>query len=136
MKSNVASNTILSVVCCLALSSGVIAQPGDAPPIAGRMTLGVTTAQTEVIATGWRAAKLIHAPVYNDSNQRIGKIDDLIIAPDGSLSVAVVNVGGFLGMGTHRVAIPVEQFAQISPKIVLPHATKDALKGLPEFKYT
>jgi hypothetical protein len=59
----------------------------------------------------------------------------MIIAPDGKLSVAVVDVGGFLGLGAHRVAIPVEQFTQIEPKIVLPGATKQALKGLPEFKY-
>ena len=104
-------------------------------PVAGVVKLGVTVAETELVAAGYRAKKLIGATVYNDQNEKVGKIDDMIIAPDGKLSVAVVDVGGFLGLGAHRVAIPVEQFTQIEPKIVLPGATKQALKGLPEFKY-
>ena len=104
-------------------------------PVAGTVKLGVTVAETELVAAGYRAKKLIGATVYNDQNEKVGKIDDMIIAPDGKLSVAVVDVGGLLGLGTHRVAIPVEQFTQIEPKIVLPGATKQALKGLPEFKY-
>jgi len=104
-------------------------------PVAGVVKLGVTVAETELVAAGYRARKLIGATVYNDQNEKVGKIEDMIIAPDGKLSVAVVDVGGFLGLGAHRVAIPVEQFTQIEPKIVLPGATKQALKGLPEFKY-
>jgi len=104
-------------------------------PVAGTVKLGVTVAETELVAAGYRAKKLIGATVYNDQNEKVGKIDDMIIAPDGKLSVAVVDVGGFLGLGAHRVAIPVEQFTQMEPKIVLPGATKQALKGLPEFKY-
>lgn len=104
-------------------------------PVAGVVKLGVTVAETELVAAGYRAKKLIGATVYNDQNEKVGKIEDMIIAPDGKLSVAVVDIGGFLGLGAHRVAIPVEQFTQIEPKIVLPGATKQALKGLPEFKY-
>ena len=104
-------------------------------PVAGVVKLGVTVAETELVAAGYRARKLIGATVYNDQNEKVGKIEDMIIAPDGKLSVAVVDIGGFLGLGAHRVAIPVEQFTQIEPKIVLPGASKQALKGLPEFKY-
>jgi len=105
------------------------------PPIAGKATLGVAVAEEAIIATGWRASKLLHADVYNDQNQKIGKIDDFIVSPDGALSVAVVDVGGFLGIGAHKVAIPVKQFGEVAPKVVLKGATKEALKALPEFKY-
>lgn len=109
------------------------AQPNA--PIAGKVTLGVAVAEEAVIATGWRASKLLHAAVYNDQSQKIGSIDDFVVSPDGTLSVAVVDVGGFLGLGAHKVAIPVKQFGQIAPKVVLKGATKEALKALPEFKY-
>ncbi|MDV3243025.1 MAG: PRC-barrel domain-containing protein, partial [Methylocaldum sp.] len=104
-------------------------------------TFGKTVIQHELIARGWRASKLMRANVYNENNQKIGAIDDFIVSPDGSLSVAIVDVGGFLGMGAHRVAIPVQQFQPIGDKtdvskLVLPGASKDALKALPEFKYT
>jgi sporulation protein YlmC with PRC-barrel domain len=150
-------NLMVSAFCSLALISvmGVSVQAQDkatqdkaaqdkmAPskatqekaPIAGVVPLGATVIETEAVATGWRASKLMHAEVYNDANQKIGKIDDFIVSPDGKLSMAVLDVGGFLGIGTHRVAIPVEQLGKVAPKVVLKGATKEALKALPEFRY-
>jgi hypothetical protein len=124
---------VLSVLCSLALITGAAAQAEA--PVAGKATLGVAVAETDLIAKGWRASKLIHAGVYNDKDEKIGKIDDFIVTSDGKLSVAVVDVGGFLGLGEHRVAIPVQQFSTVVPKVTLPGATQEALKRLPEFKY-
>jgi hypothetical protein len=105
-------------------------------PVAGRQPLGVTVVEADLVATGWRASKLMRSEVYNDKNQKIGKIDDMVVAPDGTLSLAVIDVGGFLGVASHKVAIPVRQFKQMHPKVVLPGASKDELKKLPEFVYT
>ena len=105
-------------------------------PVAGRMVLGVTVAETELVATGYRASKLLHKEVYNDKNEGIGKIDDLVISTDGTLSIAVLNVGGFLGMAKHLVVVPVRNFKQMAPKAILPNASKDQLKPLPAFEYT
>jgi sporulation protein YlmC with PRC-barrel domain len=95
----------------------------------------VTIEEQRLIATGFRASKLLKQDVYNDKGDKIGKIDDLVVAPDGTLSIAVVNVGGFLGLRDHRVAVPVRQFTHIAPKAVLPNASKDQLKALPKFEY-
>ena len=136
MISSTARSVVLVGLCSL-LGVGS-ALPADTPnaPVAGTVTLGVAVEQVDVVAMGWRASKLLHANVYNETNDKIGKIGDLIVAPDGSLSVAIVDVGGFLHMGTHHVAIPVQNFSQVDPKIVLPGATKEALKQLAEFKYS
>jgi sporulation protein YlmC with PRC-barrel domain len=97
----------------------------------------VTIAETELIAPGWRASKLIGSEVRNDKGEKIGKIDDLIISPDGTLSVAAVNVGGFIDIAGRKVAIPVGQFQKLAVgKAVLRGATRDELKKLPEFQYT
>jgi sporulation protein YlmC with PRC-barrel domain len=104
-------------------------------PVAGQAVLGVTVAEQRLVAPGYRASKLLKQDVYNDKGEKIGTVDDLVIAPDGTLSIAVVNVGGFVGLGTHRVALPVRQFTQIAPKAVLPNAYKDQLKALPKFEY-
>lgn len=106
-----------------------------AVPIAGKVTLGLAVAEEAIIAPGWRASKLLETDVYNDANQKIGTIDDFIVAPDGKLSVAVLEIGGFLGVGAHHVAIPVRQFAQVGPRTVLAGATKETLTALPEFEY-
>jgi sporulation protein YlmC with PRC-barrel domain len=133
-------NIIVSALCSLAFISAASATSHDkgtvVPPVpAGKVTLGVTVVETDLVATGWRASKLIGADVYNESSDKIGKLEDLILTPDGNLSVAIVEVGGFLGVGKHRVAIPVRQFTQIAPKAIIPGATKGALKKLPTFVY-
>ena len=105
-------------------------------PVAGRIPLGVTVIQTEAIAKGYRLSKLIGTQVKNDKGERIGKIEEMIVSPDGKVTMAIVEVGGFLDIGDHRVAIPVQQFSSLEPGgAVLPGATKTALKTLPEFKY-
>jgi sporulation protein YlmC with PRC-barrel domain len=126
------SSLVLALCAGGLMAIGAIAQD---VPIAGKATLGVTVTEAQVVATGWRASKMIHTEVYNDKNEKIGKVDDLIIAPDGTLSAAILDVGGFLGMATHRVAIPIQHFKQMAPKAILPGASKEALKKLPEFEY-
>ena len=105
-------------------------------PVAGAVPLGVSVEESGALVLGWRASQLVGASVYNDRDQRIGKIEDMIVTPDNKLSVAVIDVGGFLGLGKHRVAIPVEQFSDIrAKKLILPNASKETLKSLPEFHF-
>lgn len=105
-------------------------------PLAGEIPLGITVAETVIVQRGFRASKLLKADVYNDHNDKIGQVDDFVVQTDGKLTTAIIDVGGFLGIGSHRVAIPLSQFSKISTKrIVLPGASKDELKKLPEFKY-
>jgi sporulation protein YlmC with PRC-barrel domain len=112
------------------------AQKKKDAPVAGRIPLGVTVIQTEAIAKGHRISKLIGAEVKNDKGERVGEIEEMIVSPDGKVTMAIVEVGGFLDLGAHRVAIPVEQFSSLEAgNAVLPGATKTALKKLPEFQY-
>jgi sporulation protein YlmC with PRC-barrel domain len=139
-----ASRIVLPALCILAMAGaasgqqqgqqGQQSQPREAP-VAGTIPLGVAVAKAELVAKGWRATRLLGEPVYNDRNEKIGEIEDFVISPDGKVSLAIIEVGGFLDLGEHRVAIPVEQFQQVYPRLVLPGADKNALKKLPEFHY-
>ena len=137
MKTHLISAARLSTLVLALSAGGLLANAATAQdaPIVGKATLGVAVTEAQMVATGWRASKMIHTDVYNDKNEKIGRVDDLIVAPDGSLSAAIIDVGGFLGMATHRVAIPVQHFKQMAPKAILPGASKEALKKLPEFEY-
>ena len=53
----------------------------------------------------WRASKLVGVNVYNDANEKIGDINDVILDKSGKVENVVLGVGGFLGMGEHYVAI-------------------------------
>jgi sporulation protein YlmC with PRC-barrel domain len=87
------------------------------------------------VASGYRASKVIDKSVVNDANETVGKVDDIIISPDGNGAFAIVSVGGFLGMGNKLVAVPYGDIKVSGDKLTLPGATKDSLKSLPEFKY-
>jgi sporulation protein YlmC with PRC-barrel domain len=57
----------------------------------------------------WRASKVVGLNVYNDQNENVGSINDLLTDKSGSIKAAVISVGGFLGMGARLVAVPFDQ---------------------------
>ncbi len=73
--------------------------------------------------------------VYNDRNENIGSIEDLLVTRDKAISYAIIGVGGFLGLGHHDVAVAVHQLRIEDDRILLPGATEDTLKTLPAFEY-
>lgn len=95
----------------------------------------ITKVDVQQVATGFRASKVIGADVVNAANESIGKIDDVIIASDGKAPYAVLSIGGFLGMGARLIAVPYESLRVVERKIMLPGATQEQLKMLPEFRY-
>jgi len=95
----------------------------------------ITKVDVQQVSTGFRASKVIGADVVNAANESIGKIDDVIIASDGKAPYAVLSIGGFLGMGARLIAVPYESLRVVERKIMLPGATKEQLKMLPEFRY-
>jgi hypothetical protein len=119
-----------------AAPGAITTAPGTNTPAEGyHSALAPTAAESGLIATGCRVSKLNKATVYNDANEKVGKIDDFIVTKDGSLTFAIVNLGRFLGYGNYLVAIPVNRFSQIVPKAILPGKTKADLEKLPRFEY-
>jgi sporulation protein YlmC with PRC-barrel domain len=104
--------------------------------VAGTTLLGVAAAELREVTLGWSAKRqVLGQAVFNDKSERIGSVDDIIISPDKAVSYAIVNAGGFIGVTKHDVAVPVSQLKQIDGKLVLPGATKEALKASPPFEY-
>jgi hypothetical protein len=87
-----------------------------------------------------RASKIIGSSVYNDHDEKVGSIDDLLIGKDGKMS-AVLSVGGFLGMGTKYVQIPYSDLTfgntqrDSDNRVVLKGATKETLKTQAAYNY-
>jgi sporulation protein YlmC with PRC-barrel domain len=106
-------------------------RPALPQPVVNLLAVDVTA-----VGKGLRASKLNGSAVYNDQNEKIGTVDDVIIGRD-KVVFAVVNVGGFLGVGGRLVAVPFNtlNIDYNTGKVTLPGATKDALQKLPEFKY-
>ena len=104
--------------------------------VVGASVIGVTVSEVTEIASGWSVKKsFLGKPVYNEKGDKIGSVDDLIIAPNKTLSYAIIGAGGFLGMGKYDVAIPVTQINEINGKMELKGATKESIKQMPKFEY-
>jgi sporulation protein YlmC with PRC-barrel domain len=117
-------------------SMALIAPVMSRAQVAGSTTVGVAVAEMRDVADGWSAKRsILGQPVYNDKNERVGSIDDIIISPDKAVSYAIVNASNFIGLAKHDVAVPVNQFKLVDQKLVLAGATKDALKASPPFEY-
>jgi sporulation protein YlmC with PRC-barrel domain len=88
-----------------------------------------------------RASKIIGSSVYNDQDQKIGSVDDIVISNTHQLS-AVLSVGGFLGMGSKMVEVPFDklQFGNTKGssdnRVVMPGVTKESLASMPDYHYT
>jgi sporulation protein YlmC with PRC-barrel domain len=131
--------TIMLVIAVVTITYGskiAQAQKHEEMPVAGGAVLGVTVNEIVALANGWSAKKqILGHVVYNDKNEKVGKVYDIIIAPDKAVSYGIIAAGGFLGLDRHDVAIPANQFKMQGGKIVLPGATKDAIKAMPAFQY-
>jgi sporulation protein YlmC with PRC-barrel domain len=57
----------------------------------------------------WRASKLVGLNVYNQANEKIGDINEVILDKSGKVAKVILGVGGFLGMGEHDVAVPFDK---------------------------
>jgi len=124
----------LVVAMALSLSLFVGAALAQAPPVVG--TIGIPKDQINVLAKGWSIKKdIMSKDVFNDASEKVGVIEDIIVTPEKAMSYAIVSTGGFLGMAKHDVVIPVNQFKIVNKRVMLPGATKEAVKAMPPFKY-
>jgi PRC-barrel domain len=116
-----------------AILAGGLAGPAMAQ--GAPQTVALVKVDPQTVATGFRSSKVVGSSVVNEANETVGAIDDLIVTPEERVPYAILSVGGFLGMGTKYVVVPFSSLQMQERKIVLPGATKDALRALPEFKY-
>ena len=129
------------------------ASPPANPPAGDMSNAPMTNQATTPVNTPSKGPSFISVPdtamlsgnvvgldVYNGQNNDIGKIHDVVLGPDSSVKGYIISVGGFLGMGTHYVAVDPGAVAitydagQRTWRAAM-NATKDELKAAPEFKY-
>jgi sporulation protein YlmC with PRC-barrel domain len=65
----------------------------------------------------WRTSKVVGLNVYNDSNESVGSINDLLTDKSGNIKAAVISVGGVLGVGAHLVALPFDKIKFVNEPV-------------------
>jgi len=105
-------NLVTIALLGTAIASGAAyaqtAQPADrAAPAA---TAGAAASSDKMmLKSKWRASKLMGLDVYNEANEKLGDVNELILDKDGKVSAVVIGVGGFLGMGEHDIAVTMDK---------------------------
>jgi sporulation protein YlmC with PRC-barrel domain len=134
-----------ALLACVLVSPTAMAQ---------NTTPNKSAAEAPVSAAGqWRASKLVGVDIYNEQNENIGEVSDVIIDSSGKVDGVVVGVGGFLGMGEQNVMMKLDQIKfsnksgttttgstsstskQWYPDRGTVSATKEQLKAMPHFEY-
>lgn len=80
--------------------------------------------------------QLLGKSVYNENNDKIGDVNDVVLDQNNKATEVVVGVGGFIGMGERKVAVPFDRISKSTDgdKLILAGYTKDQLKEMPEYK--
>ena len=99
----------IGVLGTVLLSGAAMAQA--TPPTASSAPATGTTSSwmTQMKEGTWRALKFDDLDVYNNADEKIGDIKELILSQSGSVDAVVIGVGGFLGIGERYVAVPFNQ---------------------------
>jgi hypothetical protein len=114
-------------------ATNVQSTPGTS---AAAPSAGAITAQTP---DQWLATKFKGTQVIGADDAKIGSVDDILFDRTGSLKAVIVGVGGFLGIGSKQVAMPLPSFQVVAGKDgaadqLRLSMTKDQLASAPEFK--
>jgi sporulation protein YlmC with PRC-barrel domain len=113
-----------SVLVIVALSSGVA--------VAQTATRTDATASAAAHREGeWRASKLVGVDVYNEGNEKIGDISEIILDKSGKVANVIIGVGGFLGMGEHYVAVAYDKLKWVNEPVRSASAASDRPAAAP-----
>jgi sporulation protein YlmC with PRC-barrel domain len=85
------------------------APPAQTPPMAAPAPASKpadTVAARPAAQSGqWRASKLVGLNVYNDQNEKLGDISEILLDKSGKVEGVIIGVGGFLGMGQRDIKV-------------------------------
>lgn len=107
------------------------------PLMSRAQSVEVLKVDITAVAQGYRVSSLLGRDVINEQNEEIGEIDDFVIGRDRVLFV-ILEVGGFLGIGAHLIAMPAGaiDMETVKGKIRIKSASRSQLQKMPQFNYS
>jgi sporulation protein YlmC with PRC-barrel domain len=113
-----AKYTIAGLAGSALLASVAFAQTPTATTDSTKMAPPAASDTSSSYGGDWRASKLAGLSVYNDNNESVGSINDLLTDKNGNIKAVVIGVGGFLGVGEHLVAVSFDKVKFVNEPVV------------------
>lgn len=88
------------------------------------------TASDSTYHGNWRASKVVGLNVYNEANESLGSINDLLTDKEGNIKAVVIGVGGFLGVGEHLIAVPYDKIKFVNEPVATTAASSSGSSGM------
>jgi sporulation protein YlmC with PRC-barrel domain len=111
------------------LASVAFAQSPSATTDRATTAAPAAASDTSSFKGNWRSSKLVGLNVYNDSNESLGSINDLLADKSGNIKGVVIGVGGFLGVGEHLVAVAFDKVKFVDDPIAYAGASTAPATG-------
>jgi sporulation protein YlmC with PRC-barrel domain len=96
------------------LVSGASAQMNNASPPGAAPRAAVAN---KVFSDQWRASKLMGLDIYNEQNEKLGDIDEIILDKTGKVDSVIIGVGGFLGVGTREIKVSMDKLQFVNEPV-------------------
>jgi sporulation protein YlmC with PRC-barrel domain len=126
------------------LTTGALAQNTTTDPVTPPAATSTTTESVQFTSTAGASqmavSKLTGTDVRNAAGENLGDVNDVLVDNTGMPTVAIIGVGGFLGLGEKNVGVPFKalQFTtnnETNARVARLDVTKEALKAAPPFVY-
>lgn len=133
IKKSLLAATILSTAVAVPAWAGTT---GSMPPgsQAGQSPSAAESGAASVAGISTR--KLVGASVHDPEDERIGEAHDLVVGEGRGVTHAVIDVGGFLGIGEKRVAVPFTELKIDDAGDIIVAANREDLETRPAFNYS
>lgn len=111
------------------LASAAFAQSPSATTSTTTPAAAPVTASNSTYNGSWRASKVVGLSVYNEANESLGSINDLLTDKEGNIKAVVIGVGGFLGVGEHLIAVPYDKIKFVNEPVATTSASATGAKS-------
>ncbi|MES2168577.1 MAG: PRC-barrel domain-containing protein [Pseudomonadota bacterium] len=100
-----------------ALAGGAAFAQTTAPASPSPAPAASASSEQMNLKDNWRASKLVGLAVYNDANEKLGDVSEILLDKSGKINAVIIGVGGFLGVGQHDIAVTFDKLKWVDEPI-------------------
>lgn len=110
-----------------ALAGGAAFAQTTTPASPSTAPAASASSEQMILKDNWRASKLVGLAVYNDANEKLGDISEILLDKSGKINAVIIGVGGFLGVGQHDIAVTFDKLKWVDE--LIRSASADKMPG-------
>jgi sporulation protein YlmC with PRC-barrel domain len=125
----IAKYVATALVSTALIGGAAFAQQATTPASPSPSASSSSTSVQQNLKGNWRASKLVGLDVYNESNEKLGDITEILVDNTGKINAVVIGVGGFLGVGQHDIAVSFDKLKWVNEPIRSASSDRPASTG-------